>query len=79
LPKEVGQIVDRALERSRATLVRDLRGILGRLASIPGNAVTAEGVVSRATLGAQASDTMGDSGENLATLSRMSLGDRRPT
>jgi hypothetical protein len=79
LPEEVRQIVDRALEVSRATLVRDLRGILGRLASIPGNATTPDGWMSRATLGAQAADTMGESGVDLATLSRMRLGDRAPT
>ena len=79
LPEEVRQIVDRALEVSRATLLRDLRGILGRLASIRGNAATAEGGLSRATLGAQAPDTMGEYGGDLATLSRMSLGDRLPT
>jgi hypothetical protein len=79
LPEEVRQIVDRALEVSRATLMRDLRGILGRLASIRGSAATPNDGLSRATLGAQALDTMGESGVNLATLSRMSLGDGPPT
>jgi hypothetical protein len=73
------QSVDRALDVSRASLMRDLRGILGRLASIPGNASTADGGLSRATLRVQAPDIMVKSGVNLATPSRMSLGDRRPT
>jgi len=69
--------VDRALERSRATLVRDLRGILLRFVPISGDGSSVGAVVSRATLGVEASDVMGDSGEKLATLSRGSLGDRR--
>ena len=79
LPEEVRQIVDRALAVSRATLVRDLRGILSRLAPIPGNAATLDGALSRATLGVQPADTMGESGEILAALSRVSLGDQCPT
>jgi hypothetical protein len=65
------------LERSRATLVRDLRGILLRFVPISGDGSTVGAVMSRATLGAEASDVMDDSGENLATLSRGSLGVRR--
>jgi hypothetical protein len=72
--KQVRQFVDRALERSRATLVRDLRGVLLRFASISGDP-SAHGVaMSRATLGVQMPDSVGDSGEKLATLSRRSLG-----
>jgi hypothetical protein len=67
------------LERSRATLVRDLRGILLRFVPIPGDGSSVGAVVSRATLGVEASDVMDDSGEKLATLSRGSLGvGRRP-
>jgi hypothetical protein len=40
---EVRRFVDRALERSRATLVRDLRGILLRFVSISGEGSTPEG------------------------------------
>jgi hypothetical protein len=77
--KEVRHFVDRALERSRATLVRDLRGILLRFVPIPGDGSSVGAVVSRATLGVEASDVMDDSGEKLATLSRGSLGvGRRP-
>ena len=68
--------MDRALARSRVTLVRDLHAILLRFAPIPGEAPTAEGAMSRATLGVQTSDTAEDSSANLAELSRMSLGDR---
>ena len=75
--KEVRQFVDRALERSRATLVRDLRGILLRFVPISGDGSSVGAVVSRATLGVEASDVMGDSGEKLATVSRGSLGARR--
>ena len=75
--KEVRQFVDRALERSRATLVRDLRGILLRFVPISGDGPCVGAVVSRAPLGVEAFDVMGDSGENLATLSRGSLGARR--
>ena len=74
-PKEVGQFVDRALARSRATLVRDLRGILLRFAPILGEAQAVEGGLSRATLGAQGSDIVVDSGANLAEASRVSLGE----
>jgi hypothetical protein len=73
------QFVDQALARSRASLVRDLRGILLRFAPIRGEGGTPEGAMSRATLGAQGSDTVGESGADLAELSRMShmsLGDR---
>ena len=74
--QEVRQFVDRALERSRATLVRDLRGILLRFAPILGEAPTVEGAMSRATLGAQESDIVVDSGANVAEPSRVSLGER---
>src|SRR5271170_4924183 len=43
--KEVRQFVDRALERSRATLVRDLRGILLRFAPISGEPSTVGGAL----------------------------------
>ena len=75
--KEVRRFVDRALERSRTTLVRDLRGILLRFVPISGNGSTVGAVMSRATVGAEASDVMDDSGEKLATPSRGSLGVRR--
>ena len=75
--KEVRQFVDRALERSRATLVRDLRGILLRFVSSSGDGSTVGAAMSRATLGAEASDVMDDSGGKLATPSRGSLGVRR--
>jgi hypothetical protein len=75
--KEVRHFVDRALERSRATLVSDLRGILLRFVPISGDGPTVGAAMSRATLGAEASDVMDDSGEKLATPSRGSLGVRR--
>jgi len=75
-PKEVRQFVDRALARSRATLVRDLHGILLRFAPILGEAPTVEGGLSRATLGAEESDIVVDSGANLAKPSHVSLGER---
>ena len=68
--------MDRALARSRASLVRDLRVILLRFVPIRGEGGTPEGAMSRATLGAQAPETVGDSGSNLAEVSRVSLGDR---
>ncbi len=74
--KEVRQFVDRALERSRATLVRDLRGFLLRFVSMSGDPLTVEAVMSRATLGVQGQDSMGDFSEKLAALSRGSLGVR---
>ena len=74
-PKEVRQIVDRALAPSRATLERDLRGILRGFVPISGIGTTAEGALSRATLGAQELETVGDSGANLVTPSHMSLGE----
>lgn len=74
--KEVRQFVDRALERSRATLVRDLRGFLLRFASMSGDPSTVEADMSRATLGVQGQDSMGDFREKLAALSRGSLGVR---
>jgi hypothetical protein len=74
--EEVRQFVDRALERSRATLVRDLRGILLRFAPISGEPSTVGAVMSRATLGVQGQDSVGDSRENLAASSRGSLGVR---
>jgi hypothetical protein len=70
--------VDRALGRSRATLVRDLRGVLVRFAAIAGKADAGADALSRATLGAQVSDKMDDSGANLAAPSRMSLGEGGP-
>jgi hypothetical protein len=75
--KEVRHFVDRALERSRATLVRDLRAILLGFVPISGDGSTVGADKSRATLGAEASDVMDDSGEKLATPSRGSLGVRR--
>lgn len=75
-PKEVRQFVDRALTRSRATLVRDFRVILLRFAPIRGEGGAPEVAMSRATLGAQGMDTVTDSGENLAEPSHVSLGDR---
>jgi hypothetical protein len=74
--EEVRQFVDRALERSRATLVRDLRGILLRLATMAGNAQAPEAGMSRASLSAESFDSMRDSSEKLATPSRGSLGGR---
>ena len=74
-PQEVRQFVDRALGRSRATLVRDLRGALLRIVAIAGNAEAGADALSRASLGPQASDKMGDSGANLAVPSRVSLGE----
>ena len=72
--KEVRQFVDRALERSRATLVRDLRRILQGFAPIGGEPSTVGAVLSRATLGVQERDSIGDSVEKLAASSRGSLG-----
>ena len=77
-PKEVRQFVDRALARSRATLVHDLRGILRRFAPIRGEGPTLAMARSRATLGSEDSGIAGESGANLAELSRMSLGGRTP-
>ena len=68
--------MDRALTRSRATLVRDFRVILLRFAPIRGEGGAPEVAMSRATLGAQGMDTVTDSGENLAEPSHVSLGDR---
>jgi len=76
--QEVGRFVDRAFALSRATLVRDLRGILLRIAPAAGHAEGTRGSLSRATLGAQHADTATDSSEKLAPLSRMTLGDRAP-
>jgi hypothetical protein len=53
----MGRIVDQALARSRATLVRDLRGVLGRFAQNSGEPAA----LSRLTLGAQAAEATGDS------------------
>lgn len=75
-PREVRQFVDHAFERSRATLARDVRALLLRFVSIPGDSPTPEGGMSRATIAAQAAEKTGDSGVNLAELSRMSLGER---
>ena len=68
--------MDRALTRSRATLVRDFRVILLRFAPIRGEGGTPDLAVSRATLGAQGSDNVRDFGANLAAPSHVSLGDR---
>ncbi len=73
---EIGQFVDRALELSRATLVREVRGILRRFATNRGSDEGGQAPLSRASLAAQAVDTMAVSGENLAELSRVTLGDR---
>jgi len=73
---EVGQFVDRAFERSRATLVRDLRGILLRLAPIRGEVQVVQAALSRASLGVQVLDETKESDENLAGLSRVTLGAR---
>jgi len=70
------QFVDRALSRSRATLVRDLRRILQRFASSRGEDGAIEGAMSRATLGAETAEFVADVGANVVVLSRMSLGDR---
>jgi hypothetical protein len=75
-PQEVRQFVDRALDRSRATLVRELRGVLLRFMPIAGKPEATEAPLSRGSLGAQASDNTEEFGANLAALSRMSLGDR---
>jgi hypothetical protein len=71
------EFVDRALDRSRAILTRQMRAILVRFAPIPGTALSPETAMSRATLAAQVAETMRDSGVNMAEPSRMSLGDRR--
>jgi hypothetical protein len=70
------EFVDRALDQSRATLMREMRAILLRFAPIPGNGSRSNTALSRATLGAQAAETTTDSGANVAEPSRMSLGDR---
>jgi hypothetical protein len=71
------QFVDRALDRSRATLVRDLRGILLRFAPIAGTPEAAVAALSRGSLGAEDLDKTGDFVANRATLSHMSLGEGR--
>lgn len=76
--KEVGEFVDRALDRSRATLVREVRSILLRLAPGFGESKADGPAMSRASLGAQAAEMMSVSGRNLAELSRISLGERDP-
>lgn len=73
--REVRQFADRALARSRATLVRDLGGILLRFMAIAGKPEATGVALSRVTLGAQASEMSDDSAANLAALSRVSLGD----
>ena len=55
--REVGEIVDQALALSRATLVRDLRGVLRRCTRDSGDP---EGL-SRVSLGRQVVEVMGDS------------------
>jgi len=52
----MGRIVDQALARSRATLVRDLRGVLRRFAQNSGEAAA----LSHLTLGAQPAAATGD-------------------
>jgi hypothetical protein len=74
--REIRLFVVRLLERSRASLTRDVRAILLRFASTPGDGPTPAAAMSRATLGAQAAEKTEDSGANLAELSRMSLGGR---
>jgi len=74
-PREVRQFVDRALARSRASLVRDLRGILVRFAPIRGEDETLTSALSRAALAAQDPDTVGEFSANLAEPSHVSLGD----
>lgn len=71
------EIVDRALELSRATLVRNVRGVLLRFAPIPGIATAADPAMSRASLETQGPDITSDSAENLATPSRVTLGSER--
>ena len=73
---EVSQIVGRALESSRASLEREVRCILRRLAPNSGNAMAAGATMSRASLDAQVPDIAALSGGKLAELSRMSLGER---
>jgi len=73
---ELRRFVDRAFDVSRASLVRDLRGFLLRFALPAGNGRTPEAVLSRATLGVETPDITDESAENLAALSRMTLGDR---
>ena len=77
-PKEVRQFVDRALARSRATLVHDLQGILRRFTPILGEDPTPTIALSRATLGSEEMETVGKSEANVAGLSRVSLGTRTP-
>jgi hypothetical protein len=71
--------VDRALARSRATLLRDFRVILLRFVPISGERPTLDPAMSRATLDAQPLDNASDCEANVATLSRVTLGDRGPT
>lgn len=71
--------MDRAFERSRATLLRDLRGFLARFAVLGGEGATVGAAVSRASLEVQALVMMVDSRANLAPLSRVSLGDDEAT
>ena len=54
---EVGEIVDQALALSRATLVRDLRGVLRRCTRDSGEPER----LSRVSLGRQVVEVMGDS------------------
>src|SRR5260221_10484332 len=70
--REVRQFVDRALDRSRATLERDLRGLLLRLASVSGDVTAASAAMSRATLGAYKSEITAGFRANLATPARTS-------
>ena len=73
--KEVRVFVDRALERSRATLARDLGAILLRFGVVIGEGPTVGSALSRASLDLQGSDKKADSAANLAQPSRVSLGD----
>lgn len=75
---EVKQFVDRALDRSRATLVRDLRGILLRFAPIAGETEPVRTAMSRVSLGAKDAEKTADSEEILVEPSRVSLGKRGP-
>ena len=67
--------MDRAFERSRSTLGRDLRGILARFAGFGGKGATIGVALSHASLDAQALVIVEETGVNLAPLSRVSLGD----
>ena len=73
-PREVRAIVDRTLDRSRATLERDLSSVLRLWARNAGSEGAGGGGVSRGGLELQATNNKDDSGAALASMSRMSLG-----